>query len=125
MINPLGFTLEHFDAIGRYREMDGEKPIDDSGSYLTHNGQSVAFQGAQGLARFLAESEETHAAFSEQLFHHLIQQSVRAYGPSTLDDLRRSFKNNEFNIRKLAVRVMVATSLVGREPEVTVNINKK
>ena len=32
VINPLGFTLEHFDAIGRYREKENDKAIDDSGS---------------------------------------------------------------------------------------------
>ena len=25
MINPLGFTLEHFDAIGRYRDKEKEQ----------------------------------------------------------------------------------------------------
>lgn len=124
MINPLGFTLEHFDAIGRYRDMDREKPIDDSGSYQTRAGQRVALQGARGLADFLAESPETQAAFAEQLFHHLVQQPVQAYGPATLDELRQSFENDEFNIRKLVVRVMVATALVGREPEVAVNLDK-
>ena len=27
IINPLGFTLEHFDAVGRYREKDNGKPV--------------------------------------------------------------------------------------------------
>ena len=33
MINPLGFTMENFDAIGRYRELEKDHPIDASGSY--------------------------------------------------------------------------------------------
>src|SRR5262249_34367495 len=32
MINPLGFTLENFDAIGRLREQERGKPIDTTGS---------------------------------------------------------------------------------------------
>ena len=28
MINPLGFTLEHFDAVGRYQAKEKDKPID-------------------------------------------------------------------------------------------------
>ena len=31
MINPLGFTLEHFDAVGRYRDKEKGKPIDATG----------------------------------------------------------------------------------------------
>lgn len=31
-LDPLGFALEHFDAIGRWREQDGKVPIDSSGT---------------------------------------------------------------------------------------------
>src|SRR5262249_40143800 len=43
MINPLGFTLEHFDAVGRYRKEEKGKPIDATGSYETRSGESVKF----------------------------------------------------------------------------------
>src|SRR5205814_4403356 len=78
MINPLGFTLEHFDAVGRYRETDRGKPVDDTGSYQTRSGEVVKFGGVQDLARYLAGSEEVPAAFAEQLFHHVAKQPVRA-----------------------------------------------
>ena len=38
----------------------------------------------------------------------LVQQSVQAYGPNTLADLRREFAAQGFNIRKLAVDIMAA-----------------
>jgi hypothetical protein len=115
IINPLGFTLEHFDAVGRFRELDRGKPVDATGTYQTRAGSTVTVNGTRELAEFLAGSEEAHAAFIEQLFHHLVQQSLRAYGPTTLDDLRRAFAADGFNIRKLAIRMMVASALVGRE----------
>jgi hypothetical protein len=64
----------------------------------------------------LAGSEEVHVSFTEQLFHHLVQQPVRAYGPETLNTLRQAFVEQEINIRKLAVEVMAASALVGRGP---------
>lgn len=115
IINPLGFALEHFDAVGRYRERDHGKPINDTGSYHTRAGETVTVCGARALAQFLAGSEEAHAAFAEQLFHHLVQQPVRAYGPATLDHLRQSFAAHDFNIRELAKEVMVVSALVGRD----------
>lgn len=114
VINPLGFTLEHFDAVGRYREVDRGKPVDAQGAYQTRAGAQVQVNGARELAEFLVTSDEAHAAFTEQLFHHLVQQPVRAYGPATLDYLRESFASNEFHIRKLVVEVMVASVLSGR-----------
>ena len=79
MINPLGFTLEHFDAVGRYRNEEKGRPIDATGSYETRAGEMVKFDGVRDLAAFLAGSEETHTAFVQQLFHYLVKQPVRAY----------------------------------------------
>jgi hypothetical protein len=116
IINPLGFTLERFDAIGRIRKSDRGKTIDDSGSYRTRSGKIVEIAGPRSLGEMLAGSEEVYASFVEQLFHHLVQQPVRAYGPETLNMLRQSFVEQEMDIRKLAVEVMAASALVGRGP---------
>jgi hypothetical protein len=115
IINPLGFTLEHFDAVGRFRETDHGKPVETLGSYRTRAGGTVTLKNARELATFLAGSEEAHAAFAEQLFHHFVQQPARAYGPDTLDQLRRSFVAEKFSIRKLAVEVMAISALKKRE----------
>jgi len=121
IINPLGFTLEHFDAVGRYRSQDHGKPVDASGAYLTTAGKLVKVNGARELARFVADSDEARVAFVEQLFHHLVQQPVRAYGPTTLDDLQKSFAAEGFHVRKLVVKVMTTTALLGRETKVAQN----
>ncbi|MCX7702024.1 MAG: DUF1588 domain-containing protein, partial [Gemmataceae bacterium] len=114
IINPLGFTLEHFDAVGRYREQDRGKPVNAQGSYLTRDGREVTVNGARQLAEFLAASHEAHQAFVEQLFHQLTHQAVRAYGPSTLETLVETFKARGFNIRDLAVEIMATTARHGR-----------
>lgn len=114
IINPLGFTLEHFDAVGRYRDADRGKTIDATGSYRTLSGKSVTVNGARDLAAFLASSDEAQSAFVEQLFHFLVQQPLHPYGPTAIDDLRRSFVAENYNVRKLAVRVMAASALTGR-----------
>jgi hypothetical protein len=35
IINPLGYTLENFDAVGRFRDKDNGRPVDASGLYQT------------------------------------------------------------------------------------------
>ncbi len=80
MINPLGFTLERFDAVGRYRNEEKGRPIEAAGYYETRAGETVKFDGVRELASFLAASEEAHTAFVQQLFHFLVKQPVRAFG---------------------------------------------
>jgi len=111
MINSLGFTLEHFDAIGRYRDKEKERPIDATGSYLMRTGKVVKFTGVRDLAAFLVGSAETQDAFVEKLFHHLVKQPIRAFGPQKLVDLRRRFADNRYNVRKLVAQIVVESAL--------------
>jgi hypothetical protein len=111
MINPLGFTLENFDAVGRFRKDDAGKLIDTSGGYRTRSGEWVTFAGVRDLADFLADSEETRSAFTEQLFQYLVKQPIRAYGPSALANLRNSFATNGFSIRRLTADIVSAAAL--------------
>jgi hypothetical protein len=115
IINPLGFTLEQFDAVGRFRDTDAGKPIDAKGEYLAANGQTIPIDGARSLAASLVASPDAHEAFVEQLFHHLAQQPIRAYGPTTLDDLERDFRSTGFSIRKLAAAAAVTAAAAGRK----------
>lgn len=112
LINPLGFTLEHFDALGRFRKEEGGKLIESSGTYRTRLGDTIEFQGARDLAKFLADTSETHAAFVQQLFHYTVKQPIRAYGSDTKEKLRQSFERHNFSIRRLLVDIIATSSLI-------------
>lgn len=107
VINPLGFTLENFDAVGRYRDQEKGRPIDARGAFETRTGEHVKFGGVRDLAAFLAGSEDAQDAFIERLFHCLVKQPIRAFGPRALGDLRQFFAKHNYNIRKLIVEMMV------------------
>jgi hypothetical protein len=114
MINPLGFTLEHFDAVGRYRNEEKGKPIDATGSYESGSGQTVRFSGVFDLAAYLKSSGEAQSAFVQQLFHYLVKQPIGAFDQEELTELRRYFVEHDFNIRKLAVEIVASSALTSR-----------
>ena len=101
VINPLGFSLENFDAVGRFRTEEKKRPIDVSSVYNTPDGKSVKLNGARDLAKFLAENEFAQRSFIRQLFNHYAKQPIEAYGDKQLDRLHEQFVKNEFNVRKL------------------------
>ena len=115
MINPLGFALEEFDAIGRYRTAeirgDMQKPIDASGSYLPREGPQATFRGARELSAAIATSRDAQEAFVQSLFHALVKQPMRAWGPDTLETLRKQFAANNCDIRRLLVDIMTVAAL--------------
>ena len=115
MINPLGFALEEFDPVGRYRTAerrgDLEKPIDASGSYLPREGAEETFRGARELAAMIAGSRDAQEAFVRNLFHAVVKQPLRAWGPDTLDSLRKSFAANDCDVRRLLVDIITVAAL--------------
>jgi cytochrome c553 len=128
MINPLGFAFENFDAVGRFRTTERGKPIDATGAYLTKAGDPVKFTNVRDLAKYLANSDETHSAFVEQLFHYLIKQPIRAFGPDTRSKLENSFSASDFNMRKLTVEIAVTAALAesgGQKSEVGTSVTAK
>lgn len=110
MINPLGFTLEHYDAIGRHRDNDRGKPIDAAGSYISQQGEAAAFQGVRPLAEYLAASEETRLALATQLFQHHVKQPLRAYGAEKPEELARRFAEKSYNLQELLVEIAVTAA---------------
>jgi mono/diheme cytochrome c family protein len=119
MINSLGFALEHFDAVGRFRNTENDKPVDAAGSYVTRTGETVQFNGVKELARYLAESPEAHQAFAERLFQHLVKQPIQAFGPDRREQIARDFEASGCNIRKLIVEMAVESTLGVRERPAT------
>ena len=115
VINPLGFSLEHYDAVGRFRTRDGEQPIDTVSEYTTDEGQIIRLAGARDLAEFAAGSEHAQNGFIEQLFHQVVKQPMLAYGPDVMGRLHQSFVASGFNVRQLLADIAAVSALHGIE----------
>ncbi len=67
LFDPLGFSLEHFDRLGDYRDTDNGQAVDSSGT-LVLDGEQVPFSSITDLAPRLAMSCEVRKAVSEHFF---------------------------------------------------------
>jgi len=113
VINPLGFSLEQYDAVGRFRTSDNDQPVDVASDYLTDEGQTIRFAGARDVAEFAIGSPQAQSAFIQQLFHHLVKQPLLAYGADTMSRLRESFVASNFDMQKLMVQIVKLSALQG------------
>ena len=114
-INPLGFSLENFDAIGRWRTQDNHKPVNAQGEFADDEGHVVHLSGPRDIVNYVAGSPYGHRAFIRQLFNHFVKQQPLAYGPQTLEDLQRSFAASGCNVQRLLVDLTLVAVLNGRE----------
>lgn len=68
-MDPLGFSLEGFDAIGRRRTMDGTAPVDASAQFP----DGTVVQGAAGLRqRLLSQPDQFVATLTERLMTYAL-----------------------------------------------------
>lgn len=111
VINPLGFSLEAFDGVGRFRRSEGNKPVDTAADYPAPDGGTVRFTNARDVAAHAVGSPDAQRGFVQHLFHHLVQQPAGAYGPGTLESLRGAFVGSGFRIRGLAAEIAVTAAL--------------
>ncbi|WP_166820490.1 DUF1588 domain-containing protein [Thalassoroseus pseudoceratinae] len=117
-INPLGFTLENFDTVGRFRKQEIDRPIVSTGSYIDRSGQEVSFSGPADLAEYLATSNDAHEAFVSRVFQHFVKQPIAAYGAETQQHLTQKFVDADFNLHQLLVEIAVIAT---QPPVATLN----
>ena len=115
IINPLGFSLENFDSIGRFRQTDNGRPIDTSSEYLTVEGDSIFINDHSTLASHAINSTSAHKRFVEMLFNQVAKQPIQAYGSGALIKLCNDFASANYNIKFLLVEIAVASALKGLE----------
>jgi hypothetical protein len=79
LMDPIGFGFEHYDGAGGWRAVENGFPIDASGELVGTRDIDGPFDGVEGLASKLAQSEEARACVVTQWFRY-------AHGREEADD---------------------------------------
>ena len=109
-INPLGFSLENFDAIGRWRTKDNNKPVNAVSEFSDEQGKTIRLTGPRDIVNYVADNPSGHRAFIRHLFNHTVKQQIPAYGSKVLDDLQRKFAESGCHIQKLLVEIALVAA---------------
>ncbi len=112
-INPLGFSLESFDAIGRWRDQDNGKPINTVSDFIDDSGETITLGNAADVANFAIGSESARQSFIRHLFHHIVKQPVAANRPDGMEILQRKFEDSGFKIRDLVLECAIISATRG------------
>lgn len=110
----IGLALEHFDAVGAYREKDQGLPIDDADELAALG----SFEGMAGLAARLRESEDTPLCMARQIFRQSMGHMETKGEQPALDAIDEAFARGGYRIQGLLVEIAASPAfrLVG-EPK--------
>lgn len=96
-IDALGFALENYDVLGRWRTEDAGGPIDPSGKLM--NGKT--FSGPQGLKGLLTGSDEFARGTVEKLMTYALGRELDARDQPTVRGILRSTAANRYRFGDL------------------------
>jgi hypothetical protein len=102
-MDPLGFAFENYDAVGRYRDLDGKFPIDAAG--VLPDGKS--FKGPAELKAILKEKKDLFArCLTEKMLIYALGRGVEHYDRPAIDAIAAALAKNEYRFSTLVGEVV-------------------
>ena len=106
ILDPIGFGLENFDAVGRWRDQDDNgEPIDASGELPG----GKRFSNPEELKAIIAgRSDEFARNFVERLLAYALCRRLEGYDEIVVDDLMQEIAQDEYRMQTLITAVVTS-----------------
>jgi hypothetical protein len=114
IMDPLGLSFEHFDAIGRWREKDGDLSIDASGALPT----GETFNGSDELIPILkGRKEQFGRHFARQMLTYALGRGLEHYDKCTVDGLTAALAREDYRFSSLVIAIVNSEPFLKRRGE--------
>src|SRR5262245_32914731 len=110
----LGFGLENYDAIGRWRTMDGKFPIDVSGAFP--NGKSFATP-AEMRALLKGELPDFARCLTGKMLTYALGRGLERYDRRTVNEVTRKLEASSYQFQTLIYEVTKSLPFQSRRGE--------
>ena len=112
-MDPLGFGLENFDAVGAWRTMDGKLPIDSTG--LLPDGRT--FNGPEELRSILAGDRDAFArALTSKLLTYALGRGLERYDTKTVKTIAARLPASDYRFSALVLEIAKSLPFQSRRP---------
>ena len=111
-MDPIGFAMENFDAVGRWRERDGEQPIDATGTFP----EGTKFDGIPGLKKeLLRQPEQFVGTVAERLLMYAVGRNLQYYDAPTVRTVMREAAPADYTLASLVLGIVKSRPFQMRE----------
>ena len=114
LMDPIGLSMEHFDAVGRWRNRsEGDTPIDASGALPS----GAVFEGAAGLkAAVLAHPDAFTNTMTEKLLTYALGRGLDYHDAPAVRAITREAQANDFRFSSLVSGIVKSIPFQMRRP---------
>ena len=113
-MDPLGFGLENYDAIGRWRDTDGEFPVDASGTLP--GGQRFTTAGEM-RALLLLQLPQFSRTLTEKMLTYALRRGLKPYDRRTVENIHRAVTEDGYHFRTLVHQIVKSLPFQARRGE--------
>jgi hypothetical protein len=116
-MDPLGLPFEHYDAVGRFRQLDHGMEIDPSGMVVglgEKNDERVAVADAIELAHTLAVRPEVQGCFVQTVFEYAYGRAPADEDACELERLAQGFAQSDGDVIELVVDIVASEHFIVR-----------
>jgi hypothetical protein len=104
-IDPLGFALENYDFIGRWREQDNGKPVDNRGELP----DGTIVEGPQRLkAALLERKDQVIRNLTAKMLGYALGRGLTAQDSCAVDRIAAELKENDYRAQKLIELIVLS-----------------
>ena len=122
VMDPLGFSLENFDAIGRYRNKDASGPIDSSGQLADGTPVDGAISLRQAL---MAKPEYFVETFTEKLLTYALGRGLEYYDMPVVRDVTRKAAGQDYRLSEIIKGIVNSVPFRMKEVAETGKVNQE
>jgi len=119
LIDPIGFTFEFFDGVGRFRTTEAGRPVDGRGEVVGSRTSDRAVADGRGLVEHLAASPEVHDCFARQLFRYAYAMGAGEQTSCALAEVQERFRGSMLSVDELFVALARSVHFTRREGPTT------
>jgi mono/diheme cytochrome c family protein len=103
-MDPLGFALENYDGVGRWRNEDAGSPIDASGALP----DGTRFEGPSGLTNLLLTRyrEQFARTFADKLLTYALGRGLEYYDQAAVRSIAREAARDDYRISSFITAVV-------------------
>jgi len=113
-MDPIGFAMENFDAIGKWRDADAGKPIDASGIFP----DGTQFDGMAGLKKvLLAHPERFVTTVAEKLLMYAVGRNLQYYDAPAVRGVVHEAARSNYTFSSLVLGVVKSNPFQLRESQ--------
>ena len=102
-MDPLGFALENYDAVGHWRTEDGKFPVDASGTFP--NGKSFQTP-AEMKDVLLANLPEFTRCLTEKMLTYALGRGIESYDRLTVREIIRQTSENNYRLQSMITGIV-------------------